>query len=92
MTVEERLQKLEKELSRVNRRNRRLLAAVVVFLAIGVVCWIFGPQVVLAQLLAQNAANSLREILRKSFRPRGCERQVTWRTVDVQQRATNRSV
>jgi len=39
MTIEERVEKLEKELSRANRRNHRLLAEVAVCLEIAGSAW-----------------------------------------------------
>ena len=63
MTLEERLEHLEKELSRANRRNRRLLLAVALCGGIVVVAWIFGPQM----LLAQNPANAPKEVHANRF-------------------------
>ena len=49
MTVEQRLEKLEQELSRANRRNRRLLGGIILCLGIGFVVWTFRPGVATAQ-------------------------------------------
>lgn len=42
MTTEEHLAKLEKELDRAKRRNRRLLAGLVICLAAVIVAWTLG--------------------------------------------------
>lgn len=63
MTIEERVEKLEKELSRANRRNRGLLAGAALCLGIAVVAWVFRPQT----LLAQNAANRPKEVHANRF-------------------------
>jgi len=49
MTTEERLEKLENELSRVKRRNRWLLMGAGLCLGIGLAAWAFGPGAALAQ-------------------------------------------
>ncbi len=50
MTIEERLEKVEQELSRANRRNRRLFAGVVVGIGLAVVVWVAPkPQTLIAQ-------------------------------------------
>lgn len=53
MTIEERLEKLEKELNRANRRNCRLLAGMTLCLALAAFPWIFTPQTLLAQYSVQ---------------------------------------
>ncbi len=50
MTTEERLEKLERELSRARRHNRWLLAGAALCLGIGGLVWAFGPDTVVAQL------------------------------------------
>ena len=49
MTTEERLARLELELTRVKRRNRWLLAGVALCFGIGLVAWTFVPQAATAQ-------------------------------------------
>ncbi len=49
MTIEERLETLEKELNRVNRRNRRLMGCLAVALVVVAAAWILKPHVLLAQ-------------------------------------------
>ena len=49
MTTEERLDHLERQLSRANRRNRWLLAGVGLCLGIGLVAWTFRPTAATAQ-------------------------------------------
>jgi len=49
MTTEERLEKLEQELSAAKRRARWLLAGVAVCLGVGLAAWAFRPQAATAQ-------------------------------------------
>lgn len=59
MTIEERLKKFEKELS----RYRRLLAVVTLGIGVCVATWIFSPQM----LLAQPATEPFKEVRAMSF-------------------------
>jgi len=63
MTIEDRLEKLERELACAKRRNHWLLAGVGLALGIGLVAWAFGP----ATVLAQSTQASLREVRANSF-------------------------
>jgi len=70
MTIEQRVEKLEQELTetkaqaaRAKRRNRCLLAAGGLCLAIGLVAWAFGA----GELLAQPAAPTAKEVRAKRF-------------------------
>jgi hypothetical protein len=63
MNVEERMEHLEKELSRANRRNRRLEAGAILCFGLAVTVWILRPQT----LLAQPAANAMKEVRANRF-------------------------
>jgi hypothetical protein len=63
MTLEERVETLERELNRANRRNRRLIMGVAVCISMAAVAWAFTPQV----LLAQNAAKTPNVIRANAF-------------------------
>ncbi len=63
MTVENRLEILERELCRANRYNSRLLSLVVLVLGLAVVEWMIRPQ----RLLAQNATSTLNEVRANRF-------------------------
>jgi hypothetical protein len=63
MTIEERLEKLERELSRAKFRNRWLLAGVGLAVGIGLVAWAFGP----TAALAQSTRAALTEVRANSF-------------------------
>ena len=62
MTVEERLELLERELKLSNRRNR-LLPGVLLCMSIPLTVWMVSPQ----SLLGQNAANPVKEVRANRF-------------------------
>ncbi len=64
MTIEERLEKVEQELSRASRRNRRLLAGVVVCIVLAVGAWAMPRP---AALLMQDAAKKTKEVRTSSL-------------------------
>ncbi|GAH03644.1 unnamed protein product, partial [marine sediment metagenome] len=63
MTTEERLEKLERQLCRANRRIHWLLAAAASCLGVGLVVWAFMP----ALAEAQPAGTALKEIRANKF-------------------------
>lgn len=63
MTTEERLEKLERELKRANRRNRWLLAGVSLCIGVVVVVWVFG----LAAMTARAAGGAVKQVRATEF-------------------------